>query len=228
MTNHMDQGRACGTRMARTVEQTSVSPRKRPRQARSIVLVDAILEASTRILEQHGLDALNTNAVAEKAGVSIGSLYQYFPNRDAILVALLAQFESRMRERMEATLIDAPADLESRLQALVLTAIRHHCASRQATLILETQERCLALAITDQLDEAEASMSALIRSVVANHIDGDAYEIDLRTREVELIGRTLIDDAVAREAEPEKMTTRIVTILRSCIEAPACRENDRN
>ncbi len=62
--------------------------RKLPRQDRSRALVDAIVEAAARILVQQGRDALTTNAVALRAGVSIGSLYQYFPNREAILAAV--------------------------------------------------------------------------------------------------------------------------------------------
>lgn len=59
------------------MSETLPDPRKRPRQARSVATFEAILEAAARILE------INTNAVAELAGVSIGSLYQYFPSKDA-------------------------------------------------------------------------------------------------------------------------------------------------
>lgn len=59
--------------------------RKQPRQARSRATIEAILQASARILEAHGWQALTTNSVAELAGVSIGSLYQYFPNKLALI-----------------------------------------------------------------------------------------------------------------------------------------------
>lgn len=62
--------------------------RKRPGQARSLATVEAIFEATARILQQHGSAALNTNLIAERAGVSVGTLYQYFPNKDAILVEM--------------------------------------------------------------------------------------------------------------------------------------------
>jgi AcrR family transcriptional regulator len=67
---------------------TASIARKMPRQDRSRALVDAIIEAATQILVQQGRDALTTNAVALRAGVSVGSLYQYFPNRQAILAAV--------------------------------------------------------------------------------------------------------------------------------------------
>jgi AcrR family transcriptional regulator len=62
--------------------------RKLPRQARSRQLVEAILEAGARILSDGGWAAFNTNAVAERAGVSIGSLYQYFPDKLALIAAI--------------------------------------------------------------------------------------------------------------------------------------------
>ncbi len=66
-----------------------LEPRKRPHQQRSAATVDAILEAAARILERKGLDALTTNVVAELAGISIGSLYQYVPGKAVILAELM-------------------------------------------------------------------------------------------------------------------------------------------
>lgn len=93
---------------------TALIPRKLPRQARSRALVDAILDAAARILAQHGREALNTNLVAEKAGVSIGSLYQYFPNREAIIAAVARRHGHRVYHHVadldlqhETTLKDA-------------------------------------------------------------------------------------------------------------------------
>jgi AcrR family transcriptional regulator len=65
------------------------SPRKAPRQERSRQTVEAILDAAARVFERHGYAAGTTNRIAERAGVSIGSLYQYYPNKDAVLVALV-------------------------------------------------------------------------------------------------------------------------------------------
>ena len=65
------------------------TPRKAPRQARSLATVSAIVEAAARILEERGHEGFSTNAVAERAGVSVGSLYQYFPRKDAIYKRLI-------------------------------------------------------------------------------------------------------------------------------------------
>lgn len=71
------------------VERNDTFPRKEPTQDRSRALVDALIEATARILTAEGADAVTTNRVAEVAGASIGSLYQYFPNKEALLAALL-------------------------------------------------------------------------------------------------------------------------------------------
>ena len=71
------------------VAKRQVFPRKLPKQARSKATVDAILIAAARVLVKEGFDHASTNRIAEVAGVSIGSLYQYFPSKDAIVAALM-------------------------------------------------------------------------------------------------------------------------------------------
>ena len=71
--------------MAREVP---VTPRKEPRQPRARATVDAILLAAAHILKTEGFERATTNRIAERAGVSIGSLYQYFPNKQAVVAAL--------------------------------------------------------------------------------------------------------------------------------------------
>jgi AcrR family transcriptional regulator len=82
-------------------------PRKSPLQERSGVTVDAILEAAVRILLAHGYSALTTKAMADRAGVSVGSLYQYFPNKQAIVAELI-----RRHLREVITVIDATPALQ--------------------------------------------------------------------------------------------------------------------
>jgi AcrR family transcriptional regulator len=102
-------------------------PKKSPRQARSAATFDAIVEAGARILRDGGYEALTTNRVAETAGVSVGSLYQYFPNKEAILVEMvrrhLADLESGIAQ------IAARADdltLEELVAALIEDNARAH------------------------------------------------------------------------------------------------------
>lgn len=77
-------------------DETPVLRRVTPRQARARASVEAILEAAAQILETGGEAAFNTNAVAERAGVSIGAVYRYFPDKRAILVALSEKEQARL------------------------------------------------------------------------------------------------------------------------------------
>jgi AcrR family transcriptional regulator len=85
--------------------------RRTPRQARAQATVDSILEAAAQVLQRCGAEGFNTNAVAERAGVSIGTLYQYFPDKDAILVAVarreIAKPEMPLQTSLMAALVGA-------------------------------------------------------------------------------------------------------------------------
>jgi AcrR family transcriptional regulator len=93
--------------------------RKRPRQARAHATFDAILEAAARILAEHGPQRLTTNAIASRAGVSVGSLYQYFPDRRAIVRALLEREMVRAEAMRPPALDDAGHPPQQRLRAAV-------------------------------------------------------------------------------------------------------------
>ncbi len=80
------------------VQQTYDNARKLPKQERSRITVEAILEATTHILVEEGYDKANTNRIAERAGISLGSLYQYFPNKEALMTALMDQHATEMAE----------------------------------------------------------------------------------------------------------------------------------
>src|SRR5450432_105209 len=82
--------------------QAFLEPRKSPVQARSTASVDAILEATVQVLLQVGKERLTTTRLALRAGVSVGTLYQYFPNKSALLQAVLKRHLSRVNEAVEA------------------------------------------------------------------------------------------------------------------------------
>jgi AcrR family transcriptional regulator len=88
------------------VSKRPKTPRKLPQQSRSRFTVDAILEATAHILVEEGYDKASTNRIAERAGVSIGSLYQYFPNKEALMAALMQQHSSEIAELVESHLQD--------------------------------------------------------------------------------------------------------------------------
>lgn len=101
--------------------------RKAPSQRRSRELVDSLLEATRRLLEQEGPAALTTNRIAEVAGVSIGSLYQYFPDKDALVDALFcAQTERSLEERIDWAQQAFEMPLEPMLRFFFGNFVRQH------------------------------------------------------------------------------------------------------
>jgi AcrR family transcriptional regulator len=106
------------------------SPRKLPRQERAQATVEAILRATAHILRTKGWDACNTNAVAKRAGVSIGSLYQYFPSKEALIAALA---ERHAQEGLKI-LVDAVADARTRDVGLGFEETVRHYISAMVTL----------------------------------------------------------------------------------------------
>ena len=103
------------------------SLRKQPKQARSAELVAVILEAAVQVLAQEGARRFTTARVAEKAGVSIGSLYQYFPNKAAILFRLQTEEWRQTTALLQEILEDVRIPPFERLRTLVHAFIRSEC-----------------------------------------------------------------------------------------------------
>ena len=82
------------------VQGFEITPRKRPTQARAIATFDAVVEACARLLPELGYEHLTTNAIAERAGASIGSLYEYFPGKDAIIAVVVERLVERVMTRL--------------------------------------------------------------------------------------------------------------------------------
>ena len=101
-----------------------ITSRKRPQQARSTVLVSTILEAAVRVLAEEGAQRFTTARVAERAGVSVGSLYQYFPNKASILFRLQSDEWQQTTEQWRSILGDISQPPLDRLRHLVHTFIK--------------------------------------------------------------------------------------------------------
>ena len=104
-----------------------ITLRKQPKQARSAELVAAILKAAVQVLAKDGAGRFTTARVAEKAGVSIGSLYQYFPNKAAILFRLQKDEWRRTGELLRGILLDVQKPPLERLRVLVRSFLRSEC-----------------------------------------------------------------------------------------------------
>lgn len=102
-------------------------PRKTPVQARSKLTVSAILEATAQVLVSRGFDKTTTDAIAERAGVSIGTLYQYFPNKEVLIDALIKAHVEDLFTTIDAALSRCEsASLDETLQALIRAGLDAH------------------------------------------------------------------------------------------------------
>lgn len=114
-----------------------ISTRKSPKQSRSTELVETILEAALQVLAKEGAARFTTIRVAEKAGVSVGSLYQYFPNKAAILFRLQSDEWQRTTRLLQSILADGAIPPMSRLRALVTAFIRSECEEAEMRIALD-------------------------------------------------------------------------------------------
>jgi len=145
-------------------------PRKHALQRRSRATVDALVEATARILVREGYDQASTNRIAEKAGVSIGSLYQYFPGKEALVAAVIDRHNQAIMRVVRAALADVadrpPAVAVRRLVAVAIEA--HRIEPRLHRVLAEQIPR------TGRLEDIETfnrEAHALFRDYLGRHRD---------------------------------------------------------
>lgn len=185
-------------------------PRKRPRQQRSARMVEAILEAAARILELRGLEGFNTNAVADLAGASVGSLYQYFPNKNGLLAALIHRELDTLRSEVRAAVEAAGGDdLLADLAPLVAAAVRHQAARPVLARLLDAAEEQLSLDPETRSIAADiaAAVAELLRRHVAMIVPQEPVEA---AADIVAIARGLIDAAARRPPlDPRALEARV-------------------
>jgi len=174
-------------------------PRKRPVQSRSQATVDAILDAAARILVRDGYGAFTTNRVAAIAGVSVGSLYQYFPKKEALLAELKDRHVRALERGFEAVLArvgDAPlADL---VTAVVAANAEAHLLDPALHRVLSTEVPHLGA--SDAADAFERRTVARVRAFLeSRRAELAVRDLDLA---VYLVVRTV--EATIHEAVVER------------------------
>jgi AcrR family transcriptional regulator len=108
-------------------KRTQITSRKKPKQARANELVAAILQAAVQVLAAEGAQRFTTTRVAERAGVSVGSIYQYFPNKASILFRLQCDEWRQTTEMLRRTLEDMRRPPLERLRRLVHAFVKSEC-----------------------------------------------------------------------------------------------------
>lgn len=184
----------------------SIEPRKRPRQARATATVEAILEAAAHILERKGLAALNTNHIAERAGVSVGSLYQYFPTKQAILTEIIRRKRRRLVDGIAASLRAAEGEtLDESLDRLIAAAIEHQIEWPRLARNLEIAEAFLPLQ-----NETEALNRTLIEEIGGFLARQGVGDVIVATQDLIALVRGMIDAAgLAGETDRTFLAQRI-------------------
>jgi len=174
----------------------TVKARKVPGQARSRETVSVILEASARILESAGLRGFNTNAIAARAGVSVGSLYQYFPNKDAIVRALITSFEETLHDAVLRVLQGGTGGtLKPRLRLLVRALVTIHYARPRLNCMLEAEEERVGSGADS------AAFHASVLQLLQDHKNELALPVSAATeRAIIAILRALVDLGLASGA----------------------------
>lgn len=117
-----------------------INPRKNALQERSRATVDALVEATARVLVREGFEKTSTNRIAEIAGVSVGSLYQYFPSKEALVAAVIERHNEQIMGLVRTTLAEiADMPIEKAMRRLVTVAIDAHRINPELHRVLAEQ-----------------------------------------------------------------------------------------
>ncbi|HEY4343582.1 MAG TPA: TetR/AcrR family transcriptional regulator [Parvibaculum sp.] len=165
-----------------------LEPKKLPKQTRSKASFEAIIDASAQLLRASPYEALTTNHIAERAGVSIGTLYEFFPNKEAIIAALTARLMKRLVENMQEAFIAASRlDAWNGVAHLTGQAVNAIAADRVVFHVLLRQ-----ISFVQHLpvvEEARTAMTALAQTIRVQA--GDALDLPMPEQDAWLIAQML-------------------------------------
>jgi AcrR family transcriptional regulator len=193
--------------------QPSLKPRKKPQQQRAHTMVVWILDAAARVLEKYSLEGFNTNRVAEVAGVSIGSLYQYFPNKDALTAALVEQHQTQLASEVASAIsLSREKSLEEGVRALAQVAIRYQYQRPGLASALDFEERRLKLSV---VSESARHLASTLETFLTVH------KKTLRVKDLSEAARDLLNmtkalvesETVLDKASMKRLEERIVRAI---------------
>lgn len=184
--------------MARKLQ---TNPRKLASQERSRSTVDALLEATARILVKEGYDRASTNRIAEMAGVSIGSLYQYFPSKEALVAAVIDRHAQEISEVTRNAVVKLAArPIEVAAREFVSVAIDAHRVNPRLHGVLSEQ-----IPRVGRLENIEANLRegyTLVRGYLEAHRDEiDVADLDLAAFVCVTVVEALTHAAVLRRPD---------------------------
>jgi len=200
-----------------------LNPRKQPSQGRSRFTIRQIVEAAARVFEERGYAGATTNRIAERAGVSIGSLYQYFPNKESILVVLLEQHTQEVADAVEVIRLhvaEEPHDLIGALHHFVEAMVELHSKNpRLQHVLLEEAPRPPHLKVRLQEIEQAAleSTEVLLRANPQVRVEDYRTAAYLVVQSIETLTHGFVvdpPDEVSRERFAAELVQMLVRYLR--------------
>ena len=154
-------------------------PRKVASQERSRATVDALVEATARILVKEGFDKASTNRIAEVAGVSVGSLYQYFPGKEALVAAVIERHQQEIMQTVRGELAEVLAQpVEKAVRKLVAVVVKAHRVDPRLHRVLA--EQIPRVGKLEKLETFNSENYTLFRAYLERHRD------ELRVDDLEL------------------------------------------
>jgi AcrR family transcriptional regulator len=196
------------------MRRSELEPRKAPRQQRAQAMVALILQAATRVLARESLAGFNTNRVAEVAGISVGSLYQYFPNKAALVAALITRAQDEFAAQLHQCLHETQGmPLKQALHALARLSIAQQYASPVLAAALDHEEK--RLPINDRLQAFGATLLELVSTLLARHASELPAPLpDAAAADCIVITKALVEaDAEQGRAPAPDLEQRIVRAL---------------
>ncbi len=159
------------------INKSSIKPRKIPTQDRARFTINAIIEATAHILREEGYSRLNTNYVATKAGISIGSLYQYFPNKETIIAELRRQHFKKARDEMKKAYQRIEGlSFEAASRLLLESSIKVHQIDPELHRVISTQIPILNLS---EDDNSSHSVRKILEQFFYAHKDSLRPNLDI-------------------------------------------------
>jgi AcrR family transcriptional regulator len=184
------------------MNESRIGPRKSPSQERSRRTVDRILDAATRIFHEQGYTDATTNDIADEADVSVGSLYQYFPNKDALLVALTQRHIATTTTDLTNLLLDLPrdSDIETTFRTVVDFLVSQHDLDDLHLLVMHQAPRTHDINLA--LEHAKSHLVELTSQILSNEIT-DSRKQGLVARMVVATIDAAVHDVILRQPRGE-------------------------
>jgi AcrR family transcriptional regulator len=191
-------------------KRQSLKPRKIPQQSRAEQTVATILEAAARVLETKGMEGMNTNLVAQRAGVGVGSLYQYFPNKDALIVALSKREGAVFFTEAEGALNEPTG--QKALKHLIAVSVHQQLRRPALARALDFEENRPAIA--NELAASKAAFREVIRQILVRKDIPPQLNIETTTDDLVAVLRAIVDAAGERgESDRGDLESRVSRAL---------------